>query len=76
MGGGNVPHVKPDRTPNTWEQAENYGKNKKLAAYHQGWSCGGMGDTAREWTWQETINKGFALDEAKCKQWGLSCGRW
>ena len=36
--------------------------------------CGGMG--AAIMSWQDAISQGIALDEAKCAQYGLSCGRW
>jgi len=36
--------------------------------------CGGMGAAAM--SWQDAISRGIALDEAKCTQYGLSCGRW
>ncbi len=36
--------------------------------------CGGMG--AAIMSWQDAISRGIALDEAKCTQYGLSCGRW
>ncbi len=36
--------------------------------------CGGMG--AAIMSWQDAISQGLALDEAKCAQYGLSCGRW
>lgn len=35
---------------------------------------GGMG--AISITWEDAIQNGTALDEAKCTQYGLSCGRW
>lgn len=75
-GGGVVPHVTPTRTQSNYVQADNYAKARNYVSFHQGWGCGGMGDIERDWTWQETIDKGFALDEAKCAAWGLSCGRW
>ncbi len=36
--------------------------------------CGGMG--ASMMSWQDAISQGIALNEAKCAQYGLSCGRW
>ena len=36
--------------------------------------CLGMGSAPT--TWEAVINAGLALDEAKCAQYGLSCGRW
>ena len=36
--------------------------------------CGGMGSAPM--SWQDAISQGIALDEAKCSQYGLSCGRW
>lgn len=35
---------------------------------------GGMG--AISLTWEDAIRNGTALDETKCAQYGLSCGRW
>lgn len=75
-GGSNVPHAEPTRTLSTYAQADNYAAANGLISFHDGWGCGGMGDIIRDWTWQEMIDKGFALDEAKCATWGLSCGRW
>ena len=75
-GGGNVPHVTPTKTSSAYAQAKSYAAARGLAQHHDGWGCGGMGDIMRNWTWQETVDKGFALDEAKCNYWGLSCGRW
>jgi|GEM_PF-5552351 len=75
-GGRNRPHVTPTRTEKTFKQADNYATAKNLYPFHDGWGCGGMGDIIRDWTWQETIDKGFALNETKCTTWNLSCGRW
>lgn len=36
--------------------------------------CLGMGSAPI--TWEAVVNAGLALDEAKCAQYGLSCGRW
>lgn len=36
--------------------------------------CLGMGSAPT--TWEAVVNAGLALDEAKCAQYGLSCGRW
>ena len=36
--------------------------------------CGGLGFAYM--SWEETVAQGLALDEAKCAQYGLSCGRW
>lgn len=75
-GGINAPHATPTRTDYTYNQAEQYATARGLSAYHYGWGCGGMGDAWREWTWQQIVDGGYALDEAKCATWGLSCGRW
>ena len=50
-----------------WEYAKSKGYNTTEC-----W--GGMGTAPM--TWQDAINMGIALDEAKCAQYGLSCGRW
>jgi len=47
-----------------------YAKSKGYDTAH----CGGMG--AAIMSWQDAISQGLALDEAKCAQYGLSCGRW
>lgn len=47
-----------------------YAKSKGYDTAH----CGGMG--AAMMSWEEAISRGIALDEAKCAQYGLSCGRW
>ena len=47
-----------------------YAKTKGYDTAH----CGGMG--AAMMSWEEAISRGIALDEAKCAQYGLSCGRW
>lgn len=47
-----------------------YAKSKGYDTTH----CGGMG--AAIMSWQDAISQGIALDEAKCSQYGLSCGRW
>ena len=47
-----------------------YAKSKGYDTAH----CGGMG--AAIMSWQDAISQGIALDEAKCAQYGLSCGRW
>lgn len=36
--------------------------------------CLGMGSAPV--TWEAVVSAGLALDEAKCAQYGLSCGRW
>lgn len=36
--------------------------------------CLGMGSAPT--TWEAVVSVGLALDEAKCAQYGLSCGRW
>lgn len=36
--------------------------------------CLGMGSAPT--TWEAVVSAGLALDEAKCAQYGLSCGRW
>lgn len=36
--------------------------------------CLGMGSAPI--TWEAVVSAGLALDEAKCDQYGLSCGRW
>lgn len=74
MGGGNYPHVSPISGDNMYEKARKYASANGLEAVII--SCGGAGDSWRSWTWQETIDRGFALDEDKCATWGLSCGRW
>lgn len=38
--------------------------------------CGGIGGVETAGTWEEAQANGVALDETKCKQYGLSCGRW
>lgn len=38
--------------------------------------CGGIGAGAGDTTWGDMVSLGIALDEAKCAQYGLSCGRW
>lgn len=38
--------------------------------------CGGIGAVEEAATWEDAVQNGLALDEAKCKQYGLSCGRW
>lgn len=47
-----------------------YAKSKGYDTTH----CGGMG--AAMMSWEEAVSQGIALDEAKCAQYGLSCGRW
>ncbi len=47
-----------------------YAKSKGYDTAH----CGGMG--AAIMSWQDAISQGLALDEAKCAQHSLSCGRW
>lgn len=47
-----------------------YAKSKGYDTAH----CGGMG--AAMMSWEEAVSQGIALDEAKCSQYGLSCGRW
>lgn len=47
-----------------------YAKSKGYDLDH----CGGMGSALM--SWQDAISQGVALDEAKCAQYGLSCGRW
>jgi outer membrane biosynthesis protein TonB len=47
-----------------------YAKSKGYDTAH----CGGMG--AAIMSWQDAISQGLALDEAKCAQYSLSCGRW
>lgn len=47
-----------------------YAKSKGYDTTH----CGGMG--AAMMSWEEAVSQGIALDEAKCSQYGLSCGRW
>lgn len=36
----------------------------------------GGGMDAMGLTWEDAVRNGTALDEAKCAQYGLSCGRW
>lgn len=47
-----------------------YAKSKGYDTTH----CGGMG--AAMMSWEEAVSQGIALDEVKCSQYGLSCGRW
>ncbi|MBO7132398.1 hypothetical protein J6V85_04075 [Candidatus Saccharibacteria bacterium] len=75
-GGSNVPYLDPARTDPTHVQASRFAEAYNYTYYHDGWGCGGMGDIMRDWTWQEVIDKGYALDETKCATWNLSCGRW
>lgn len=48
-----------------------YAKSKGYDAMEH---CFGMGSAPM--SWQDAISQGIALDEAKCAQYGLSCGRW
>lgn len=47
-----------------------YAKSKGYNTYE----CLGMGSAPT--TWEAVVEAGLALDEAKCQQYGLSCGRW
>ncbi len=51
-------------------QYATYAKSKGYDTAH----CGGMG--AAMMSWEEAVSQGIALDEAKCSQYGLNCGRW
>lgn len=53
----------------TISKATEYAKTKGYST-----ECWGAG--AGQMSWQDAINQGIALDEAKCAQYGLSCGRW
>lgn len=48
-----------------------YAKSKGYDAMEH---CFGMGSAPM--SWQDAISQGIALDETKCVQYGLSCGRW
>ncbi len=48
-----------------------YAKSKGYDAMEH---CFGMGSAPI--TWEAVVSAGLALDEAKCAQYGLSCGRW
>lgn len=52
----------------TVKRAQNYASNNGYIL------CGGMG--ASYITWDQAVQRGIALDEVKCNQHGLSCGRW
>lgn len=57
-------------TGSHYSQYVAYAKSKGYDLDH----CGGMGSAPM--SWQDAISQGIALDEAKCAQYGLSCGRW
>ncbi len=54
----------------TYPQYRAYAESKGYDLDH----CGGMGSAPV--TWEAVVEAGLALDEAKCAQYGLSCGRW
>lgn len=54
----------------TWPKYLEYAKSKGYNTYE----CLGMGSAPT--TWEAVVEAGLALDEAKCQQYGLSCGRW
>lgn len=49
---------------------------RKMGYPEGSWMCGGVGGVETAGTWEEAQANGVALDETKCKQYGLSCGRW
>lgn len=53
----------------TMPKALEYARSKGYAT-----ECWGAG--AGQMSWQDAISQGIALDEVKCAQYGLSCGRW
>lgn len=57
-------------TGSHYSQYVAYAKSKGYDLDH----CGGMGSAPM--SWQDAISQGIALDEAKCAQYRLSCGRW
>lgn len=54
----------------TWPKYLEYAKSKGYNTYE----CLGAGSAPT--TWEAVVEAGLALDEAKCQQYGLSCGRW
>ena len=64
------------------DQVKQYASSKGLGwmwndrGARLGYGCPGYKGCAFDWTWQKIIDDGYALDEAKCATWGLSCGRW
>ncbi len=54
----------------TWPKYLEYAQAKGYNTYE----CLGMGSSPS--TWETVVSEGLALDEAKCAQYGLSCGRW
>lgn len=49
---------------------------RKMGYPEGSWMCGGAGGIETAGTWEDAQANGVALDEAKCAQYGLSCGRW
>lgn len=49
---------------------------RKMGYPEGSWMCGGAGSIETAGTWEDAQANGVALDEAKCAEYGLSCGRW